>query len=225
MDAVRNAVAEFVATFVVVLIAAGATITGGFGLDTTGIALAYGFATAVGIVLAHHHRGQANPAITVALWVGGRISSARTVLIVVSQTAGAVAAGLLVRYVNPGTAFAAASGGTPVVASGTAIGKAIVIEAVATFVIVLVYLTTVADARGRRGDVGALFVGIAVAAFALVFLPYTGLAVNPARWFGPALASGSWADPEVWLVGPFAGGIIASVAAASLGREDEPATP
>ena len=223
METTRAALAEFVATFAVVLIAAGAAITGGFGLDTTGIALAYGFAVAFALAATAHLRaGQANPAITVALWVIGRASTGRAFIFVLAQAIGALAAGFLLRYIGPGTAFDAATGGTPAVVSGLPIGKAIVIEAVSTFLVVFVYIATVADARGARTRLGGLWVGLAVAATGLAFSAYTGVAINPARWFGPALASGDWTDWYVWLVGPFSGGIIAAVIYATAFLHDEP---
>jgi glycerol uptake facilitator-like aquaporin len=53
-----------------------------------------------------------------------------------------------------------------------------------------------------------------------VFGPYTGVAVNPVRWLGPALVSATWSDWYVWLVGPIAGAILGAVAAAPLVRRD-----
>jgi len=226
VETTRSAIGEFIATFAVVLVAAGATITGGFGLDSTGIALAYGAAFAAAIAATDGGRGQANPAITIGLWVAGRIETFRGVVIVVAQVAGAVLAALLLRYVNPGTAFTAAAGGTPVVASGTAVGKAIVIEAVATFLVVSVYFATIVDTRALRRGLGPLWTGLMLIALVLVFGPYTGVAVNPARWFGPALASATWANWEVWLVGPISGAIIASVVWTALFlHDDELVTP
>jgi glycerol uptake facilitator-like aquaporin len=230
MQTARSAGSEFVLTFAVVLVGAGAAITGGFGLDATGIALAYGLITAAAIgsgagapaaAGAAGAAGQANPAITIALWVSGRVATGRAIASVLAQIAGAIAAGLLLRYVNPGAAFVAASGGTPAVASGTAAGKAIVIEATATFVLVFVYAATIASVRGGRTRTGALLTGIAVVALAMVFSPYTGAAMNPARWLGPALASGTWANWEVWLVGPIAGAIIGAVAHTVLVARDD----
>ena len=50
--------------------------------------------------------------------------------------------------------------------------------------------------------------------------------MNPARWFGPALASGSWDNWYVWIIGPIAGGIIAAVVYATVFLKDrELATP
>jgi glycerol uptake facilitator-like aquaporin len=60
----------------------------------------------------------------------------------------------------------------------------------------------------------------------MAFGPYTGAAMNPARWFGPALVSGEWANWFVWIIGPIAGGIIAAVVYATAFLKDrEPATP
>jgi glycerol uptake facilitator-like aquaporin len=41
--------------------------------------------------------------------------------------------------------------------------------------------------------------------------PLTGAAMNPARWFGPALASQTWDNWYVWWIGPLLGGIVAAV--------------
>ena len=60
----------------------------------------------------------------------------------------------------------------------------------------------------------------------IAFGPYTGAAMNPARWFGPALVAGVWNDAIVWIVGPIADGIIAGVLYATVFlRSKEPATP
>lgn len=226
MGTTRSAIAELVATFAVVLVAAGAAVAGGFGLDANGTALAYGFVVAAVISsTAHLRAGQANPAVTLGLWVAGRIATGRAAALVLAQVTGAVAAASLLRYVAPGIAFDAASGGTPAVATGIAPGKAIVIEAVATSVVMFVYAATVIDPRGARARLGGLWVGFAVAAMALVFAPSTGAAVNPARWLGPAVLSGTWTDWYVWLVGPLSGAVLAAVAYASVFLHDEPLEP
>ena len=60
----------------------------------------------------------------------------------------------------------------------------------------------------------------------MAFGPFTGAAVNPARWLGPALASGTWRDWYVWIVGPVAGGIIAAVLYSTVFlRDRQPSLP
>lgn len=226
MESTRTAVAELVGTFGFVLIAAGATITSGFGLDLTGVGLASGMAYAAMVSATLHRGGGAlNPAISVGLWVVGRRSTLHTVVAVLAQLAGALIAGVLLRYAVPGTAFDAAAGGTPAVASGIAPGKAIVIEAAGAFLLAVVFVATVVDEHAPRG-LGGILAGLLLAAVIMVFGPSTGAAVNPARWFGPAVASGTWVDWYVWIVGPLAGAIIGSVVYATVFLRDRlPETP
>jgi aquaporin TIP len=227
VESTRAAIAEFVATFALVFIGAGASITSGFGLDLTGVALAHGLVLAAMIAsTAHLGGGWVNPAVSIALWVAGRLTTTRAIVLVVAEVLGAVAAGFLLRYLAPDAAFTSASGGTPVVSSAVPAGKAIVIEAACTFFLVFVVFALVVDGRGSSKTTGAFAVGAAYAFGIMAFGPFTGAALNPARWLGPALASGGWDHWYVWIVGPLAGGIIAAVLYPVVFLRDRyPATP
>lgn len=212
METARTAIAEMVATFVFVTAAAGAAIASGFGLDGTGVALAQGLALAAMVgATVHVGGGMVNPAVSIGLWVTGRLSTPRAVAVILAQLLAAVAAAFLLRYLVPGTAFDAAAGGTPLLATAVAPGKGIVVEALCTFFLVFVLFGAVIDQRGTSAKTPALFVGLVLAVDVLVFGPFTTAATNPARWLGPALASGTWADWYVWIVGPVAGSVIAAV--------------
>ncbi len=208
----KAAVAEFVATFALIFVGAGSVVTAGFGLDLTGIALAHGLVLAVMVsVTGHLSGGLVNPAVTAGLWVAGKLPSSRAVALVGAQILGAVAGAYLLRYVAPADAFDAASGGVPALAPDIAAGKGIVIEAVTTFLLVFVVFGTAVDPRGPFAKTAGFTIGLVIAFEIMAFGPYTGAAMNPARWFGPALATGSWSDWFVWIVGPVAGAIIAAV--------------
>jgi aquaporin TIP len=212
VESTRAAIAELVATFALVFIGAGASITSGFGLDLTGVALAHGLVLASMIAsTAHLGGGWLNPAVSIGLWVAGRLTTTRAAILVVAEVLGAVAAGFLLRYLVPDAAFTSASGGTPVISSALPAGKAIVIEAVCTFFLVFAVFALVADGRGASKTAAAFAVGAVYAFGIMAFGPFTGAALNPARWLGPALASGAWDDWYVWIVGPVSGGIIAAV--------------
>jgi aquaporin Z len=205
-------VAEVVSTFALVFIGAGAVIATQLGLDLTGVALAHGLVLAIMVSVTFHvSGGHVNPAITICLWVAGKASSARALLYILAQLLGAVAGAYLLRYLVPGPLYDAASGGTPVLAPGISPGKGIVIEAVATFFLAFAVFGTAVDDRGPFAKTAGFTIGLAIAFDIMAFGPYTGAAMNPARWFGPALASGTWADWYVWIVGPIAGAIIAAV--------------
>jgi aquaporin TIP len=224
----RAAVAEFVATFALVLIGAGAVVLFDAGrLDLTGVALAHGLVLAVMVsVTAHISGGHVNPAVTIGLWVTGKVSSSRTIAYIVAQLLGAVAGALLLKYLIPANVFDAGGGGAPSVDPSIATGKAVLIEAVATFLLVFAVFGTAVDDRGPFPKTAGFTIGLVLTFDILAFGPWTGAAMNPARWFGPALATAEWADWWVWVVGPVAGGVIAAVTYwAAFLRGREPATP
>jgi aquaporin TIP len=227
VESTRPAAAELVATFALVFIGAGASITSGFGLDLTGVAFAHGLVLAAMIAsTAHLGGGLVNPAVSIGLWVAGRLTTTRAVVLVAAEVLGAVGAAFLLRYLVPETAFTAASGGTPVVSSAVPAGKAIVVEAACTFFLVFAVFALAADGRRPSGTTSAFAIGSVYAFCIMAFGPFTGAAMNPARWVGPALASGSWADWYVWIVGPVSGAIIAAVLYSALFlRDRSPATP
>ena len=107
----------------------------------------------------------------------------------------------------------------PALGDGIAIGKGILIEAVSTFFLVFAVFGTAVDDRGPFAKTAGLTIGLVIAFDIMAFGPYTGAAMNPARWLGPALATTDWSNWYVWIVGPIAGGIIAGVAV--LGRVPE----
>jgi glycerol uptake facilitator-like aquaporin len=59
--------------------------------------------------------------------------------------------------------------------------------------------------------VGGLAIGLAVAVDILMGGPLTGAAMNPARWFGPALVSGEWNVPLLYIFAPLVGGVLAAL--------------
>jgi MIP family channel proteins len=208
----KAAVAEFVGTFALIFFGAGAIIMTGGG-DLVAIALAHGLAIAIMVsIMAQISGGVFNPAIQVALWVTGKMPTARSGVYIVAQLLGAVAAAYLLKYLLPTAQYDAVTGGIPAVATGFALGKAVVFEAVLTFFLVWAVFGTAVDERGSFAKTAGFTIGLIITIDIFVGGAYTGAAMNPARWFGPALATSDWANWWVWIVGPIAGGIIAGVA-------------
>lgn len=205
--------AEAVGTFLFFFVGAGAVVlndapTGGGGL--IGVALAHGLVLAVlvsalGMVSGAHF----NPAVTVAARLAGKIEPGRAAAYVVAQLIGALGAGLALRWVLPESTWSPSHIGTPAVAAGIEILPAIAIEAILTLVLVLTVFGTAMDARAPK--IGGLAIGLAVAADIFFGGPLTGAAMNPARWFGPAVASGFYDNWYVYWVGPLIGAIVAAV--------------
>jgi aquaporin Z len=230
VDLVENtgkaAVAEFIGTFALIFFGAGTVIATGNG-DLLAIAFATGLTIAIMVsLMAHISGGVFNPAIQVALWVTGRVSTMRSGVFVAAQLGGAIAAAALLKYFSPAPAFDSVAGGTPAVMSGYAIGKAVLVEAVATFFLVWAVFATMIDDRGPFAKTAGFTIGFVITIDILAIGGLTGAAMNPARWFGPALITGTWSNWWVYIVGPLAGGIIAGVAYWSLYLQGkEPATP
>jgi glycerol uptake facilitator-like aquaporin len=143
--------------------------------------------------------------------VTGKMPTARSGVYIVAQLLGAVAAAYLLKYLVPADQWNAVTGGVPAVGNGIAVGKAVVIEAVLTFFLVWTVFGTAVDDRGSFGKTAGFTIGLIITIDIFMGGAYTGAAMNPARWFGPALATSDWSDWWVWIVGPIAGGIIAGV--------------
>ncbi|MBM4417604.1 MAG: MIP family channel protein [Chloroflexi bacterium] len=213
----RGTLAEGIGTFAFFFIGAGAICTNamtGGQVGPVGIALAHGLALAIMIsAFGAVSGGHFNPAVSIAMAVVGRLSAAQTVLYVIAQLIGAVIAGFVLRLVFAEAFPAAVSGaphlGTPGLAPAVSFGSGILIEAILTFFLLLAIFGTAVDPRAPR--IGGFGIGLTVAFDILMGGPLTGAAMNPARTFGPALASGFFDNHLVYWVGPIVGAIVAAV--------------
>jgi aquaporin Z len=133
---------------------------------------------------------------------------------VIAQVLGAVGAGFALKAAFSGfdagdTAWSIGGGGTVVIADGLTFLPAISVEAILTAVLVYTVLLATADARAPK--LGALLVGGVITANILIGGLLTGAAMNPARWFGPALAFGDLSAAAVYIVGPLIGAVVAAL--------------
>ena len=201
-------VAEAVGTFLFFFIGAGSilVVTGSDPAATLLIvALAHGVALAVMVsALGAVSGGHFNPAVTLGLWVAGKIDTARGAAYWVAQLVGAAAAGFALAYL-----FSDVTPAVPALGDGVDMVQGIALEAILTAVLLLAVFGTAVDPRGPK--LGGLAIGLAVAADILFGGPLTGAAMNPARWFGPALAAGDFTNWWVWWIGPFIGAIVAAL--------------
>src|SRR5271165_685148 len=208
----KKCVAEFIGTFALIFIGVGAinnnSAAAGEGL--LGIALAHGLA--IGVMVSATggiSGGHLNPAVTFGALVGGKISVVDTIAYWVAQLAGGSAAGFLLLSIYGANGVSIVAGGTPDLAKDITPGTGIIIEAVLTFFLVFVVYGTAIDARAPK--IGGLAIGATIALDILFGGPLTGGSMNPARTFGPALASGHWNNHIVYWVGPMLGGALAGL--------------
>jgi len=215
---VSSLVAELVGTLLMVLLLGAAVIvnaSSGGELGLLGIALASGLiVAALATAFTPVSGGQFNPAVTIALWLVGRVRTIEGIRIIVAQVLGAVAAGFTLKLAFNGfdagdTQWSIGGGGAVTIADGLTQLTAISIEAILTGVLVYTVLLATADSRAPR--LGALLVGGVITANILIGGLLTGAAMNPARWFGPALAVGDLTSAVVYIVGPLVGAVVAAL--------------
>jgi MIP family channel proteins len=208
-------VGEAIGTFLFVFIGCGVVVVGdymsqnqlGGSAGLLGVALAHGITLAVVVTaFAAISGGHINPAVTVGIWVSGGISAIMAGGYIVAQLIGGAAGAVLIRITFPETAWAPSNIGKPALGPGIDPTVGIILEIVMTAILVTAVLHTAVDPRAPK--LGGLLVGLAIVGDILVGGPLTGAAMNVARWFGPAVASGDWTDAYVWIVGPVVGGII-----------------
>jgi len=209
---------ELLGTFAVVLFSAGAVCADQFLRDSNrarlgplGVALAYGVVYGVVVsALGHVSGGHFNPAVTIGHWVTRRFGAFDTLAYWGAQLAGAVGAAYLLRFTLPAEIGHATVLGTPGVAAGLTRAPAMLVEALMTFVLVLALFATTVDRPGARYWLAGLTAGVVIVAAALLGGLLTGAAMNPARAFGPALASRHWTHQGIYWIGPLAGGVAAA---------------
>jgi aquaporin TIP len=208
--AVAEAIGTFALIFIGVLSISGAKIAGAPDTLTNlaSIGLAHGLTIAVMVAaLGAISGGHFNPAVTFGFVLTGRMSPAAGLMYWLAQLAGAsVAAGILAMLFGSGPV----SSGTPDLAPSVGFAAGVVVEAITTFFLVLVVFGTAVDERAPKA-VYPLAIGLTVALDIMAAGPLTGAAMNPARTFGPALASGHWTNHLVYWVGPLLGGGLAAL--------------
>lgn len=207
----KKYLAELLGTFLLIFMGAGSVIIGQTfgGSDLLAVAVAHGLAIMVGIyAFAHVSGAHFNPAVTVAMLATKRMRIMDGVSYIISQLLGAALAVLALKltFID----LLVTEYGVPSLIGGLTPVSGIIIEAILTFVLVLVIFFVAVDQENTRSNVAGVAIGSAILIDILVGGPLTGAAMNPARWFGPALISNIWTNWYVYLVGPIIGSLLAA---------------
>jgi aquaporin Z len=216
----KKYLAELVGTFILVLFGCGTAVVAGDKVGILGIALAFG----LGLIAAAYGIGpisgcHINPAVSLGVWVAGRLKSGDLIGYLVGQfVGGLLAAGVLSVIVS------GVGGGYDIAASGLGqdgwgvgyqggynITSAIVFEFVATLIFVIVVLGS--TQKSAPAGFAGLAIGLTLAVIHIFGIHITGVSVNPARSFGPALLVGGKALAQVWLflLVPSVAGVLAGL--------------
>ncbi|NSL88959.1 aquaporin Z [Chitinophaga solisilvae] len=209
--------AEFIGTFVLVLIGCGSAVLAGAHVGFLGIAFAFGLSVLTMVYAIGHISGcHINPAITISMLTTGKISGKDAGGYIVSQIAGAIAAAAVLYFIAQGRAeYTLAANGLGQNGYGDAYNDKYSLAAALTFEIVFtaIFLVVIHGATSKSNGNGALAgvaIGLSLTMIHIVGIPITGVSVNPARSIGPALFAGGDALSHLWvfIVGPIVGGVI-----------------
>lgn len=206
----RKLAAEALGVFALVFIGAGSLVVTG-GANLVAIALANGLAIALMFsAVGHVSGGLFNPALTIGLWATRRIGTVSGILYIIAQLLGAVVAALALVALFPDVMREASNLGTPRLSPAVDFVQGVGIEVILTFLLMTAFFGTVLDPR--RANLGGFGIGLVITMSILAANSLTGAAMNPARAFGPALATGEWGDHLVWWIGPVIGAVLAALA-------------
>ncbi len=197
-----------VCTVVVLFVAT--TANAQTGSDFAVVGLVHGFVLfGLIITLGAASGGHFNPAITVAAWLTRRIDPVDAVVYILAQLSGGVLGALLVKGLLLDEGRAANYGAATIspLLAGNFAGA--VVEAIGTFLLVLAVCAVAFNPRARK-EWAPLAIGLTLGLDVMIFGPLTGSAVNPARWFGPALIGDEWGGVWPYLVGPLVGAVVAA---------------
>jgi glycerol uptake facilitator-like aquaporin len=147
--------------------------------------------------------------VTLGFLAARRIEPMMAMLYIVAQLLGATMAAYALKSTFPHDVALGARLGGQSLALDVSFGTGIMLEAIATFFLVFVVFGTAVDPHAPK--VGGFAIGLTVMADILAIGPLTGGSMNPARSFGPALASGIFEAQGVYWIGPILGGVAAAL--------------
>ena len=161
-----------------------------------------------------------NPAVTLAVWMRGKLPSRDVIPYWVAQLVGTELAALTALWWT-GHTFAAAPG------TDVSWGRAVAVEAVFTFALALVVLNSATARQTEKNSFYGLAIGFTITVAAFAGGSISGGAFNPAVGVGPmiidaTMGHGSFANAWLYVVGPLAGGAIAALFFLAQNPEPEP---
>lgn len=215
----KKYLAEMIGTMVLVLMGCGSAIFAGdaagavsTGVGTLGVAMAFGLSV---VAMAYTIGGisgcHINPAITLGVFLSGRMNGKDAAMYMLFQVFGAIiGSSILYLLVSTGAHGGPTATGTNSFSDGMML-QAFIAEAVFTFIFVLVVLGSTDDRKGA-GNLAGLAIGLSLVLVHIVCIPITGTSVNPARSIAPALFQGGEALSQVWLfiVAPLLGAALSA---------------
>jgi aquaporin Z len=226
----KQYVSEFLGTFWLVLGGCGSAVLAaafpGLGIGLLGVALAFGLTVlTMAYAIGHISGCHLNPAISIALWTGGRFSGKQVLPYIVAQVLGGIAAAAILYVIASGApnfelSKGFASNGYGAHSPG---GYSLLAALVCEVVMTMFFLIVIMGATDKRAPAGfaPLAIGLALTLIHLISIPVTNTSVNPARSTGVALFVGGWALEQLWLfwLAPIVGAVLGAITYRFIAKE------
>lgn len=210
----RKGLAEMIGAFALVVGGAGSVLAATAGGQPVLLfaALGHAFVIAVmGTALGPISGGQISPAVTLSLIATRRLKADLGAAIIAFQLLGSVFGGFLLAWLYPAEVSSSLHLATPAVNPSISPFQGFVLELLMTFFLVFVVFAVAIDSRGAAKTLGAVPIGLTVGIDWLFGGGFTGAAMSPGRWIGPAVASGFYDNAWVYWAGPLLGGLIGAL--------------
>ena len=152
-----------------------------------------------------------NPAITLGVFLSGKMSGKDAVGYMIAQVVGAFIGSTLL-YLLTQNAGLIGTGANDLQDAGVTVVGGLLAEIIFTCVFVLVVLGATSRTNGATNNFAGLAIGLSLILIHLACIRYTGTSVNPARSIAPAFYAGGSALQHLWIfiVGPFIGACCAA---------------
>lgn len=212
----KRYISELIGTMVLVLFGCGSAAIAGQVLGNLGIALAFGLSiVAMAYVIGDISGCHINPALSIGMFIDGRLSAKDLICYIIFQCIGAIigSALLLLIIMNaPGVPATAAGLGANGFGAASFVGLTMVSALIVEIILTLVFVFTVLGVTKseKTAPIAGIVIGLTLAFVHIMGIPLTGTSVNPARSLGPALLTGGVALSQLWvfIVAPIIGAII-----------------
>ena len=226
----KRYISELIGTMVLVLFGCGSAAIAGSVLGNLGIAMAFGLSiVAMAYVIGDISGCHINPAVSIGLWIDGRMEIKDLIMYIIFQCIGAIIGiALLVAIINTAPSlggYMATGLGQNGFGAASSVGinvyGALITEVILTFVFVFTVLGVTRSEK--TSTVAGIVIGLTLAFVHIMGIPLTGTSVNPARSLAPALFMGGVALQQVWvfIVAPIIGAVIAGLIHKGLFAEEQ----
>ncbi|MBR0271588.1 MAG: MIP family channel protein [Methanobrevibacter sp.] len=217
----KRYISELIGTMVLVLFGCGSAAIAGFVLGNLGIAMAFGLSiVAMAYVIGDISGCHINPAVSIGMWIDGRMEIKDLIMYIIFQCIGAIIGiAILAALINSAPSlggYMATGLGQNGFGAASSVGinlyGALITEIILTFVFVFTVLGVTRSEK--TSAVAGIVIGLTLAFVHIMGIPLTGTSVNPARSLAPALFMGGVALEQVWvfIVAPIIGAVLAGLA-------------